>query len=158
MFYKCTSLKTVPELPAMTLVRDSYYQMFYGCVSLTSVPELPATTLERACYCQMFSGCTSLVINTTVPGTKWSLPANAVVSSEGTTTWNSGMFSGTGGNFTGAPVLGTVYYVASALAGLDAPFEDIDLSRTVTYNLNGQLVGADTKGLLIQNGQKVLKR
>ena len=45
--------------------------MFYGCTSLTTIPELPATTLADMCYESMFSGCTSLVETPT----GWYLPA-----------------------------------------------------------------------------------
>jgi hypothetical protein len=34
--------------------------MFRGCSSLATVPELPATTLAYCCYQNMFNGCTSL--------------------------------------------------------------------------------------------------
>ena len=66
MFYSCTSLTTVPELPATTLASDCYRYMFASCPSLTTVPSdlLPATTLASNCYRLMFQNCTSL---TTAP-------------------------------------------------------------------------------------------
>ena len=60
MFWKCTSLTTVPELPATTLADSCYIFMFFGCTSLTTAPELPATTLEPYCYQSLFSGCSNL--------------------------------------------------------------------------------------------------
>ena len=35
--------------------------MFQNCSSLTTLPNLPATTLTRSCYYYMFERCTSLV-------------------------------------------------------------------------------------------------
>ena len=64
MFWRCTSLTTVPELPATTLAPHCYMTMFYYCTSLTVTPELPATTLADYCYHCMFQDCTSL---TTAP-------------------------------------------------------------------------------------------
>ena len=74
MFWKCTSLRTAPELPATTLANICYYQMFQDCTSLTTAPELPATTLTNNCYDRMFQGCISL---TTAP----ELPATTLVDS-----------------------------------------------------------------------------
>ena len=34
--------------------------MFAGCTSLVSVPKLPATTLAERCYYNMFNGCEKL--------------------------------------------------------------------------------------------------
>ena len=62
MFYKCTSLTTVPELPATILANYCYYQMFYNCSSLTTAPKLSAITLSEYCYAYMFDDCTSLTI------------------------------------------------------------------------------------------------
>jgi hypothetical protein len=60
MFRDCTSLISVPALPATTLASYCYQSMFQGCTSLTSVPALPATTLANYCYQYMFNGCTKL--------------------------------------------------------------------------------------------------
>ena len=70
MFYRCTSLTSAPELPAITLVDHCYYHMFYRCTSLTSAPELPATSLSHYCYYGMFLGCTSLTSAPKLPATK----------------------------------------------------------------------------------------
>ena len=69
MFWKCTSLRTAPELPATTLANSCYYQMFQGCTSLTQAPELPVTALTDHCYYQMFQGCTSLTQAPELPAT-----------------------------------------------------------------------------------------
>ena len=69
MFENCTSLKTVPELPATMLTEYCYYSMFNGCTSLVTAPELPATTLASKCYQFMFSGCKSLVTAPELPAT-----------------------------------------------------------------------------------------
>ncbi len=154
MFSGCTGLTSAPELPATTLDGACYSFMFSGCTGLTSAPELPATTLAGSCYRDMFYGCTGLVINTSGPGKEWSIPANVVTE----TAWNNTMFEGTSGNFTGDPEPGVVYYIASDPTGINSSIEDINHAAAVTYNLNGQQVGADAKGLLIQNGRKMIKR
>jgi len=71
MFQGCTSLTTVPELPAtaITLATQCYDSMFYGCTSLTTAPELPATTLATYCYQSMFFGCTALTTAPVLPAT-----------------------------------------------------------------------------------------
>lgn len=69
MFANCTSLQTAPELPARTLYKECYYGMFTNCTSLQTAPELPVTTLASGCYHYMFRGCTSLVNAPELPAT-----------------------------------------------------------------------------------------
>jgi hypothetical protein len=69
MFYGCTSLTTLPALPATTLAEGCYNSMFYGCTALTTVPALPATTLTDSCYGYMFCDCTSLTEAPELPAT-----------------------------------------------------------------------------------------
>ncbi len=62
MFYDCTSLTSLPALPATTLTESCYDNMFRNCTSLTGVSiTLPATTLATLCYRGMFSYCSNLV-------------------------------------------------------------------------------------------------
>ena len=99
MFYRCTSLKQIPEincptvksgsylqmfahckslpsamsiLPATTLAYECYQGMFYNCLQLQSAPELPATELVNRCYEYMFLECTSLT-NIKVAFTDWNI-------------------------------------------------------------------------------------
>ena len=69
MFTGCTSLVTIPILPATTLSYYCYRSMFYGCTSLTNAPELPATTLYDGCYRSMFQNCTALMTAPELPAT-----------------------------------------------------------------------------------------
>lgn len=69
LFYGCTSLTTVPKLPATTLAHYCYGNMFNGCSNLTTAPKLPATTLASNCYYCMFWGCTSLTTAPALPAT-----------------------------------------------------------------------------------------
>ena len=112
MFRDCTSLTTVPSLPATTLANHCYNSMFQGCTSLTTVPSLPATTLANNCYNSMFYLCTKIKLSTTASGTytkSYRIPKN------GTGTTASGalvyMFGHTGGTFNGAPEINTTYYL-----------------------------------------------
>jgi len=98
LFYNCSSLITVPQLPAEYMAERCYHHMFDGCTSLSSVSlelksthlkpscyqsmfancsnlisginELPATTLTDLCYKNMFFGCSSLIVAPELPATK----------------------------------------------------------------------------------------
>ena len=116
LFKGWTKLVSPPTISATTSTEGCYRNMFEDCTSLKSIPALPATTVPTQSYYNMFKGCTSLEVNTTGPGVAWSIPSGAVASG----IWNTDMFSNTSGSFTGNPVIGTTYYVASAL-----PFGEI---------------------------------
>ena len=111
MFSVCTSLMSAPTLPATTLSSLCYGYMFCDCTSLTSAPELPATTLAYGCYGYMFARCNSFKISTTQDST-YAYPYRIPTSGTGTDATYSlyGMFSATGGTFTGTPSINTVYY------------------------------------------------
>ena len=112
MFSACERLTSPPVLSATTLAASCYSSMFSNCTALKSIPALPATgTLPAQCYFNMCGGCSSLVVNTVGPGVEWSIPSGTT----GGSIWNWYIFNGTGGDFTGNPVAGTTYYVASAL-------------------------------------------
>ena len=154
MFSSC-SLTVPPALPATTLSTGCYNSMFSSCKSLKAIPALPATgSLPGTCYYGMFSGCTSLEVNTAGPGAEWSIPAGTT----GASIWNYDMFANTGGDFTGNPVAGTTYYVASALPpGLRLETSElhvytgesmhIDLSDTVAGG-TGEYTFTDTASAL----------
>ena len=114
MFFRCTSLTQAPELPATTLAEQCYYSMFEGCTSLTQAPELPATTLAEQCYERMFMFCTSLKLSTTKTE-EYTQEYRIPFSGDGTIATNAlnNMFGVTGGTFTGAPSINTIYYLSS---------------------------------------------
>lgn len=124
MFQNCTSLKNTPNLPATILTASCYSQMFQGCTSLVDLPELPATTMAKSCYFNLFKNCTSIKVSETKTDEYWK-PYR--IPSEGTGSevsgWNSNMFTGTGGIFTGNPTINTTYYLAAPLP-------------TFNYNIN----------------------
>ena len=63
MFYYCTDLIEIPELPITELSDFCYEGMFIGCRSLTTqIKKLPVTTLKQGCYHKMFSNCTNLTV------------------------------------------------------------------------------------------------
>lgn len=131
MFEGCSSLTQAPALPATTLAKECYYAMFQSCSSLTQVPALPATTLAECCYYGMFCDCRSLIVNTEEPGMEWKIPENATPAHS----WNKLMFSGTGGNFTGAPEIGVTYYIASATTNV----ENVNDAEYVVYSNHGRI-------------------
>ena len=114
MFIGCTGLTQAPALPATTLANQCYYEMFQGCTALTQAPALPATTLAEECYAMMFLGCTSLKL-CPVKGGEYTIAYRISSSGAGTTATNAlaEMFTGTGGIFTGTPVINTTYYLSS---------------------------------------------
>jgi len=65
MFRNCTSLKSVPALPATEVAPNCYFNMFRSCIELTRADiELPAETMTENCYREIFRQCTKL---TSVP-------------------------------------------------------------------------------------------
>ena len=63
MFSGCTSLTTVPNLPATTLSENCYQYMFNGCTGLVETPAgwyLPAQTTETNSCSNMFAYCSKL--------------------------------------------------------------------------------------------------
>lgn len=115
MFNGCTSLTTAPALPATTLAGHCYNSMFYDCTSLTTAPELPSTTLAAFCYNNMFSGCTKIKLSTTQTG-EYQTPYRIPKSGTGTNATKAldNMFANTGGTFTGAPEINTIYYLSTS--------------------------------------------
>ena len=89
-----------------------FASMFRGCTSLTTVPSLPATTLANSCYSSMFRGCTSLKVSATQTGTyqyTWRIPTSGTGTEK--QYWNYNMLNKTGGTFTDNPTINTTYYV-----------------------------------------------
>ena len=61
MFRNCSSITTVPDLPATTVASGCYWNMFRLCPGLTSASGvLPAETLAVDCYREMFRQCSNL--------------------------------------------------------------------------------------------------
>lgn len=61
MFRACTSLTSVPDLPATSLSSQCYFNMFRSCTGLEYADiELPATSLAEDCYREMFRQCSNL--------------------------------------------------------------------------------------------------
>ena len=69
MFEGCTSLISVPELPALTLTGNCYSYMFSGCTSLITPPSISATTLANNCMPHMFENCSALTSAPSLPVT-----------------------------------------------------------------------------------------
>ena len=114
MFRGCTSFTQAPALPATTLANACYQTMFNGCTSLTQAPTLPATTLANYCYRGMFQGCTSLKLSSTKTG-EYTQEYRIPSSGDGVAATDAlaGMFTSTGGTFTGTPAINTTYYLSS---------------------------------------------
>ena len=108
--------KTVSAGGHPTMARYCYVSVFNGCTSLTTVPELPATMLADYCYAWMFDGCTKIKFSTIQTGeyqTEYRIPTSGT----GTTATDAltDMFRSTGGTFTGTPSINTTYYTSNTV-------------------------------------------
>ena len=129
MFAGCRKLTHAPALPATTLMSNCYHGMFFSCECLTHIPALPATTLTSGCYGQMFQNCTSLKLSSTQTG-EYTQEYRIPSSGNGVTVSSalSGMFTSTGGTFTGTPTINRTYYLSS---------DNIVVRETEIATLNG---------------------
>jgi hypothetical protein len=160
MFIYCDSLTTAPVLPATTLTISCYYMMFQGCTELTTAPLLPAKTLAKTCYQRMFNGCSKLN-NIKVNFTAWNEAENSTqnwvegVSATGTFTCPAGLDT-TLKDASHVPVGWTV----DITTGINTPVVDKNQldPKGIMYNLSGQRVDENYKGIVIQNGKKYLKK
>ena len=134
MFSGCTSLAQTPELSAMNLASHCYANMFEGCTALTRLPELPATTLATACYKAMFKGCTGITLYADGTAPIWGIPADA--QDESAIAWNQDMLAGTGGGFTGDPVIGAIYYYTPSTPPVSIAY--LTFSSTNTFTITPQ--------------------
>ena len=64
---KNTAITTPPELPSTKLAPYCYRNLFENCYSLTSSPELPATTMVEGCYQGLFNSCNKLTTAPVLP-------------------------------------------------------------------------------------------
>ena len=89
--------------------------MFYGCTSLTSLTELPSINLLSNCYSSMFRACSSIKLSSTSTGDyiySYRIPTEGNGTQQNSAL--SSMFSGTGGTFTGStPTINTTYYTTT---------------------------------------------
>lgn len=116
MFSGCSSLINVPALPADTLDQYCYRSMFEKCTSLESLHDLPVLTLQNYCYMNMYNGCTKIKLSSSQVGdyqTAYRIPSSGT----GTTATNAlyTMFTGTGGTFTGTPMINVTFYTSNTI-------------------------------------------
>ena len=117
MFRGCTSLKLPPSIRATTTAEYCCAGMFYGCISLEALPELLSVNLEFECYASMFYGCSAVKVSQTQDSTyttPYRIPKEGT-SSSGERYETYQMITGTGGSFTGSPVINTTYYTSNGV-------------------------------------------
>ena len=103
----------IGTLGATTLAPYCYSGICEKCQSLIQLPLLPALNMTEGCYGNMFIDCSQLKFSETQTeeySSEFRIPAEGVGSAVGATDWNAGMFTGTGGTFTGDPQLNHTYY------------------------------------------------
>lgn len=62
LFYHCTGLRSVMQLPFVNLADYCYTFMYNGCTSIANGGILPAVNPKTGCYMDMFEGCTNLSV------------------------------------------------------------------------------------------------
>ena len=85
--------------------------MFAGCTSLITIPKLPATQLQSECYAGMFFNCKSLKFSETQTDecpNPYRIPSEGIGIAADYATID--MFRGTSGTFTGTPEINKTYY------------------------------------------------
>lgn len=151
MFQDCTSLVNPPNMLFTTVASYSCYYMFDGCTSLNKLYKLMPTTLQPYCYANMYSGCTSIVLSATRTST-YNEGYRVPFADIGTTATGAldNMFTGTGGTFTGTPVINTSYFTNTTLITI-YPTPLYELTGTTTFD--GTSTYFDT-GLTIMDKDK----
>lgn len=61
LFFGCSIIHRLPDLPCMNLANDCYNMIFSECWEALYPPKLYATKLADSCYAGMFLSCTSLI-------------------------------------------------------------------------------------------------
>lgn len=116
MFYSCTWITATPELSATTLAGYCYREMFYNCTNLISITSLPATTLTDQCYYSMFQFCTKIKLSTTQT---WEYQTAYRIPTTWTGTDGSSsltcMFQSTWWTFASTPTINTTYYTSNTI-------------------------------------------
>ena len=162
MMFSGTSITEAPELPATVLANACYSDMFMNCTSLTAAPVLPAPTLVEGCYSSMFTGCSELnyvkCLATDISADYCTIGWLSDVAETGTFIKAAGMNDWTVGpdeydNVNGIPEGWTVAESESTSV------QSIDIAakpHSRRYNLMGQPVGSDYKGIVIEDGKKII--
>ena len=116
MFCNCAKITTPPVMPAVNLSTMCYLRMFYTCALLDTLPRLPAESMDISCYHSMFRNCRAIKVSLTQNAEyKYPFRFPDVGSGVISTSWNSYMFSGTVGTWTGNPNINTTYYTTKPL-------------------------------------------
>lgn len=61
LFFGCSIIHKLPDLPCMNLANNCYNMIFSGCTSVSHPAKLYANKLADYCYSNMFLNCTSLI-------------------------------------------------------------------------------------------------
>ena len=160
MFYGCTSLTEAPVLPATTLAYECYSNMFRDCTSLTTAPELPAPVLASDCYYWMFYGCKNLkyvkCLATDISANSCTNNFLGNVLSTGTFVKADGMNDWTR-DYNGIPEGWTIISASEEETGINTIHNSQFIMHNDVYNMQGQRVSENYKGVVIVNGKKYVK-
>ncbi|MCD7728687.1 MAG: hypothetical protein LUI60_02080, partial [Clostridia bacterium] len=108
-----------PSLPATELTDYCYYNMFSGCTLLEVLPSLShITTFATYCCHQMFYACKKVCVSTD------SSYGELFITTGSSYYYTEGMFTSTGGEFTGSPATNTSYYTSNVVIYADGTRSD----------------------------------
>ncbi len=185
LFCNCEALKSLDLSSFNTASVTDMFSMFCNCVSLTDINVSSFNTASVTNMTSMFSGCEALdtldlssfdTQNVSTLGYMFSgcFRLKAIYSNKD---WNQGVEKRSSEMFSGCEVLEgavkydeeqvgiemanpvTGYFTAKEVTAIDEIASgNMQQSETGAYNLSGQPVSSDYKGIVIKSGQKVLQR
>ena len=155
MFMNCSALQAVDMSHCNTDKLSNIVSMFRGCSVLQT---LDLTTFHGGEWGDMrtaFYGCTELT--TIYCNNTWTCDISESMFNDcwklkGAVTYNSEKINAAMAN----PETG--YFTKKIVDGIDTPTVNASQKKQGTYNLAGQRVGDSYKGIVIENGRKVVRK
>ena len=155
MFANCSALQAVDMSHCNTDKLDDIASMFEGCSALQT---LDLTTFHGRKLNDMraaFYGCTELT--TIYCNNTWTCDESGAMFGncyklKGAVAFDPGKDNAAMAN----PETG--YFTKKTVTGIDTPTVNVSQKKQGTYNLAGQRVGDSYKGIVIENGRKVVRK
>ena len=155
MFVNCSALISVDVSNFNTANVTDMSDMFRGCSALTSLDVSNFNTAKANLMERMFSGCSALT--TIYCNDTWKCDKSENMFSDCTKLKGAVAYDATKVDVSMAnPTTG--YFTPKAPNAIAAVTTAVPATKQGTYNLAGQRVGDDYKGIVIENGRKVVKR
>ena len=115
MFSEATALTKSPQIKLRTTSQSCCHAMFYYCPALETLSKLLPLGLDLYCYAYMYYNCGKIKLSFLETGeyvNEYKIPysGNSGYVSTGAV---DTMFGGTGGTYTGDPIVGQTYYTSN---------------------------------------------